>query len=40
MPTAIMHPIDKISQKELELKGFRWLANIRPKDKADIFDWR
>lgn len=40
MPTAILHPIDKISKSELELKGFRWLAHIRPKGRYDIFEWR
>jgi len=40
MPTAILHPIDKISKRELELKGFRWLAHIRPKGRYDIFEWR
>lgn len=40
MPTAILHPIDKMTQSELELKGFRWLSHIRPRDKSDLFDWR
>jgi len=40
MPIAILHPIDKINKSELELKGFRWLAHIRPKGRHDIFDWR
>ena len=37
MPTAILHPIEKITPAELELKGFRWLANLRPRNKTDIF---
>jgi len=40
MPTAVLHPIDKISKSELQLKGFRWLAKLRPKDRTDIFEWR
>jgi len=40
MPTAVLHPIDKIKKSELELKGFRWLEHIRPKSRTDIFEWR
>ena len=35
-PDAIMHPIDKIEEKDKLLKGFLWRASERPKSKADI----
>jgi hypothetical protein len=30
-------PLLTIDPKELILKGFRWLENLRPKNKDDIF---
>ncbi|MEE2700007.1 MAG: OstA-like protein [Bacteroidota bacterium] len=36
-PTAIMHPMYKIEEKDKFLKGFLWRANERPNSKADIF---
>ena len=36
-PDAIMHPIDKIAEKDKLLKGFLWRGSERPKSKEDIF---
>ena len=36
-PAAIMHPMEKIAEKDKFLKGFLWRANERPKTKEDIF---
>jgi lipopolysaccharide export system protein LptA len=36
-PAAIMHPMEKIAEKEKFLKGFLWRGNEQPKSKADIF---
>jgi len=36
-PAAIMHPIEKIKEKDKFLQGFLWRANERPKSKEDIF---
>ena len=36
-PAAIMHPMDKIAEKDKLLKGFLWRGKERPKSKADIF---
>lgn len=36
-PAAIMHPMDKIAEKDKILKGFLWRGDEQPKSKADIF---
>ncbi len=36
-PEGNIDPPEHGMPKELRLKGFSWLANIRPKDKDDIF---
>ncbi len=36
-PVATLYPDKDLSQKELFLKNFRWLEEIRPKIKTDIF---
>ncbi|MGV3596580.1 MAG: OstA-like protein [Bacteroidota bacterium] len=35
-PVGDLHPMDKIPAGEDRLKGFRWLANIRPNSKTDV----
>ena len=37
-PAAIMHPMDKIEEKDKFLKGFLWRGAEQPKRKADIFN--
>ena len=37
-PEAIMHPMDKIEEKDRFLKGFIWRVDEKPKSKEDIFD--
>lgn len=39
-PVATLYPVDKLPSDKKELKGFRWLGDLRPKDKNDIFVWR
>ncbi len=39
-PVAILHPVNQIPEDKKKLKGFRWLKELRPKDKDDIFIWR
>ena len=36
-PEGILYPLDKL--EETELKDFKWLENLRPKSKNDIFIW-
>ena len=36
-PTGTLYPIKEI--EETKLKGFRWLEDIRPRRKSDIFIW-
>jgi len=36
-PDATLYPIDELSSRELRLKGFVWLEEIRPVNKDDIF---
>lgn len=37
-PEALMHPIEKIEEKEKFLNGFHWRGAERPYKKIDIFD--
>ncbi len=37
-PAAIMHPMEKITEKEKLLKGFLWRENEQPKSKRDVFE--
>ncbi len=39
-PAATLYPIDELPQQELELKGFIWFPEKRPKSKKDIFIWK
>ncbi len=39
-PKALLSPPESLSCKEIELKGFQWLNNIRPLSKNDIFIWK
>jgi len=36
-PDATLYPEKEIPEQERILKGFRWLEEMRPKDKFDIF---
>ncbi len=36
-PDATLYPEEEIPEQERILKGFRWLEEIRPKNKFDIF---
>jgi lipopolysaccharide export system protein LptA len=36
-PDATFYPINELSPQELRLKDFKWLNDIRPMEKADIF---
>ena len=36
-PDGTLYPIKELSVNELRLKGFSWLEDKRPKEKADIF---
>jgi lipopolysaccharide export system protein LptA len=36
-PDATLYPIKELSPEELLLKGFSWLDELRPKNRADIF---
>lgn len=38
-PKAKLYPPDKIPADQLKLNGFRWLIDIRPLKKEDIFNW-
>lgn len=37
-PTGTLFPPGELEQKQL--KGFKWLENLRPKSKRDIFYWK
>ncbi len=39
-PDATLFPISQIPQDKKILKGFRWLNELRPLDKYDIFIWK
>ncbi|MCG8696451.1 MAG: organic solvent tolerance protein OstA, partial [Bacteroidales bacterium] len=36
-PTAIMYPLEDAPKNELQLRGFAWRSDVRPKSKMDIF---
>jgi lipopolysaccharide export system protein LptA len=36
-PDAKLIPVNKISPKELQLRGFKWFGALRPRKKEDIF---
>lgn len=36
-PDAVLYPLDKAPINELLLKGFKWMNELRPQDKNDIF---
>ncbi|RLD62758.1 MAG: hypothetical protein DRJ01_05460 [Bacteroidetes bacterium] len=38
-PKQTLYPLDKIKEKELKFKKFKWYQNLRPLSKADIFNW-
>jgi hypothetical protein len=39
-PAGTLYPIGDLKPEELRLKGFSWLAALRPVDREDIFNWR
>lgn len=39
-PVATLYPVNEIPWQELQLKGFKWLGEKRPKRKEDIFNWK
>jgi len=39
-PDATLFPTQQLPDDKKELKGFRWLIELRPKDKNDIFIWK
>ena len=39
-PNATLYPVDEIPDEKKVLKGFRWLKDLRPIDKNDIFIWK
>jgi len=39
-PDATLFPIKDMPEDKKLLKGFKWLKNLRPIDKNDIFNWR
>jgi lipopolysaccharide export system protein LptA len=36
-PDAKLIPVNKLSPKELQLRGFKWFGALRPRKKEDIF---
>lgn len=36
-PNEVMYPEEELPEGDSKLKGFKWLEDIRPKDKHDIF---
>jgi hypothetical protein len=36
-PDALLYPLETAPLGELLLKGFKWLDDLRPKTKNDIF---
>lgn len=39
-PSGTMYPPDELPIEELYLKDFKWMQDIRPINKSDIFRWR
>ena len=37
-PTMTLYPVDGLPTDKRQLKDFRWEADIRPMEKADIFN--
>ncbi len=35
-PDAVFYPIDELAPKELELKGFTWREQLKPKSKEEV----
>jgi hypothetical protein len=33
-----MYPMTQIPEDQRKLKGFEWLDNIRPKNRAELFE--
>jgi len=38
--TGTAYPLDQIPADKFRLPSFAWFADIRPRDKNDIFNWR
>jgi len=39
-PDATLHTLFELSEEEKKLRGLRWLGDIRPLSREDIFDWK
>lgn len=39
-PKATLYPVNEPLKDEIQLRGFRWLGDHRPKKRADIFRWK
>ncbi len=39
-PSAVLYPLESLSPPDMALKDFRWLQDIRPIRKEDIFRWK
>lgn len=39
-PDATLHTLSELSDEDKKLRGLRWLGDIRPLSKADIFIWK
>jgi lipopolysaccharide assembly outer membrane protein LptD (OstA) len=39
-PEGTLYPMDQIAKEDMFLKDFKWLDNIKPKRKEDIFVWK
>ncbi|MCS6980443.1 MAG: hypothetical protein NZM15_10145 [Flavobacteriales bacterium] len=39
-PSGTLYPVDKIPPEEARLQGFRWLPELRPKNRSDIYKSR
>ncbi|MFO7655516.1 MAG: OstA-like protein [Bacteroidales bacterium] len=38
-PTAVLYPLDELPEDQKRMKDFKWLENLRPKSKEEIFIW-
>ena len=39
-PDATLFPIKETNPLELRLKGYKWLEDVRPLVREDIFNWK
>ncbi|MBN2613633.1 MAG: hypothetical protein JXB00_18900 [Bacteroidales bacterium] len=38
-PNAVLYPLDELPEDQKRMKDFKWLENLRPKSKEEIFIW-